>query len=251
MDVDLTGRVAIVTGASSGIGAETAEVLAACGARVVITGRDATRLGQVAERIEAAGGEVTQVVGDVVDEANQEAALEAAGDSIDVLALAAGHFASTPFAETTPEELDRLWEVHFRAPFFMAQRALPRMADGSSLLFYSSTVTQAGFAPYAAYTAVKGAIDSMARSLAVELAPKIRVNTIVPGFTRTPMIDDQIEAFPELEGMIIGRTPAGILGGPQGAAGLAAFLASDHGHYVIGSRLVVDGGWTASGWQNP
>jgi NAD(P)-dependent dehydrogenase (short-subunit alcohol dehydrogenase family) len=251
MDVDLTGRVAIVTGASSGIGAETAEVLAACGARVVIVGRDETRLGQVADRIAAAGGEVTQVIGDVVDDATQEAALDAAGERLDVLALAAGHFANTAFADTTAEELDRLWEVHVRAPFLLAQRALPRLADGSSLLFYSSTVAQVGFAPYAAYTAVKGAVDAMARSLAVELAPRIRVNTIVPGFTRTPMVDDQITAFPALEEMIIGRTPAGVLGGPRGAAGLAAFLASDHGHYVIGTRMVVDGGWTAQGWQNP
>lgn len=247
--IDLTDRVAVVTGASSGIGAETARVMASCGARVVAVGRDEARLRETVEAITAAGGVAEGVAIDVRDDGAVEAILAAAGDRIDVLCLAAGQFHSAPLHGTTVDELDELWATHVRAPFRLVQGALDRLSDGSSILFYSSTVAQVGFAPYAAYTAVKGAVEAMARSLAIELAPRVRVNTMVPGFTATPMVGNQFPDAPGLEEGIVARTPTGALHGPESIAHLAAFLASDMGAYIDGARMVVDGGWTAQGWQ--
>ena len=250
--IDLRGKCAVVTGASSGIGRETAMVLAACGARVIATARDRARLEETAAAIRSTDGQVNTVVADLEDPGAIDVIREQVGavaEQIDALALPAGHFASKPFAETTAAELDRLWAVHVRAPFLLTQALLPKLAQGSTVLFYSSTVTQAGFAPYAGYTAVKGAVESMGRSLAMELAPNVRVNVLAPGFTETPMVTDQYEAVPELATAIAARTPVGFLGGPETVAHLAAFLCSDLGSYIDGARLVVDGGWTAQGWQ--
>jgi len=252
MKIDLGGRVAVVTGASSGIGAETARVLAGAGARVVAVGRDQARLDRTVGDIEAAGGEAIAVAADLGEVESAPRVIEAAvdlGGKVDVLVLAAGQFHSAPLAETSVEDLDALYAVHIRAPFLLVQAAQPHFSKGATVLFYSSTVTQSGFAPYAAYTAVKGGVDAMARALAVELAPDVRVNVVVPGFTGTPMVFDQYEAAPWLEEAIVQRTPVGFLGGPESAAHAAAFLVSDLSSYVHGTRLVVDGGWTAQGWQ--
>jgi NAD(P)-dependent dehydrogenase (short-subunit alcohol dehydrogenase family) len=250
--IDLSGKTAVVTGASSGIGSETAIVLAACGAHVIATARDQERLERTADAIRSAGGVVDTVVANLEDASAVDlirARVEAVTEHLDALLLPAGHFARSPFAETTAAELDRLWAVHARAPFMLTQALLPRLRAGAAVLFYSSTVTQLGFAPYAGYTAVKGAVESFARALAVELAPGVRVNILAPGFTETPMVTDQYEDVPELEAAIVARTPVGFLGGPATIAHLAAFLCSDLGRYIDGARMVVDGGWSAQGWQ--
>lgn len=250
--IDLSDRTAVVTGASSGIGAETAKVMARCGARIVAVGRDRARLGATVDAITGDGGTAVAVVADVADDACHAEVVERAlalGDTIDVLALAAGQFANTPVHETPAEQLDDLWRVHVRAPFLLLQAALGHLSEGASALFYSSTVATSGFAPYAPYSAVKGAVESMARALAVELAPRVRVNVVAPGFTATPMVGRQVDAWPELEAAIVQRTPVGFMGGPEHVAHLSAYLASDLGAYVDGARMVVDGGWTAQGWQ--
>ena len=250
--IDLSGRTAVVTGASSGMGAETAKVMARCGARIVAVGRDRERLDATVDAINAAGGEATGIQTDLAEDAcHAEIVAHATegGAGIDILALAAGHFVNTPLGETPIEQFDELWRVHVRSPFLLLQAALDHLNDGASVLFFSSTVATSGFAPYAPYTAVKGAIESMARSLAVELAPRVRVNVMAPGFTATPMVGRQVDAWPELEGAIVQRTPMGFMGGPEHVAHLAAYLSSDLGAYVDGARMVVDGGWTAQGWQ--
>jgi len=252
VEIDLRGRCALVTGASSGIGAETALVLASCGASVIATGRDSARLDQTVAAIREQGGDAHGVVADLAASDGVGAIVERVtelAERLDILALAAGHFEHKPFADTTATELDLLWAVHVRAPFLLAQALLPRMGSGSSVLFYSSTVAQLGFAPYAGYSAVKGAVEAMARSLAVELAPRVRVNIIAPGFTATPMVTAQYEAVAELEAALASRTPVGFVDGPSSVAHLAAYLCSDLGRYVDGARLVVDGGWSAQGWQ--
>lgn len=250
--IDLTDRVAIVTGASSGIGAETARVMASHGARIVAVGRDVDRLQETVEGITASGGEATSIIADVGGEAGPAEIVRHAAElsgTIDVVVQTAGHFAHATLVETPMSQFDELWEVHVRGPFRLLQHAAPLLGEGSSVLFYSSTVTQAGFAPYAAYSAIKGAVESMSRSLAVELAPRTRVNTIAPGFTATATMHKQFATSPELEEAIVDRTPLGFLGGPKSAAHLAAYLASDCAEYVTGARLVVDGGWTAQAWQ--
>lgn len=252
MNIDLSNRVVVVTGASSGMGAETARVMARAGATVLAVGRDVDRLGATVADIEAAGGRAQALSADLGDGASADRVIDAAlelGGRLDALVLAAGHFVNTPLAETPIKQLDDLWAVHVRTPFLLVQKAQPHLGEGSSIVFFSSTVTQSGFAPYATYSAVKGAIESMARSLAVELAPTTRVNVVAPGFTGTPMVFDQFKDFPALEEMIVQRTPVGFLGGPESAANTAAFLCSGAASYIHGSRVVVDGGWTAQGWQ--
>ena len=252
MKIDLSDRVAVITGASSGMGAETARVMGHAGATVLAVGRDPDRLGRTVSDIRAAGGRAHELVIDLADGDAAARVVETAlevGGRLDALVLAAGHFVNTPLAETPIQQLDDLWTVHVRTPFLLVQRAQPHLGEGSTITFFSSTVAQSGFAPYATYTAVKGAIEAMARSLAVELSPTTRVNVVAPGFTGTPMVFDQFEDFPALEGMIVQRTPVGFLGGPESAAHTAAFLASDLATYIHGTRVVVDGGWTAQGWQ--
>ncbi len=252
LKIDLNGKVALVTGASSGIGADIAMKMASAGAHVIATGRDVGRLEAVVAAAHEAGGKMTPVVAEISDPSTHEALVaEAIGvdGGVDALVHSAGHFTSTPFAETGMDELDHLWAVHVRGPFQLTQSLLPHMRKGSSILFFSSTVASVGFAPYAAYTAVKGAVEAMSRSLAVELAPDTRVNTMVPGFTATPMVTDQYPAAPGMEEALETKTPVGFVGGPESAAALATLLASDLGSYVDGARLVVDGGWTAVGWQ--
>jgi 3-oxoacyl-[acyl-carrier protein] reductase len=250
--IDLSGRLAVVTGASSGIGAETARVFARCGATVVVTGRDEHRLMATVEDIAAAGGHAIPVRADLARADGVAAIGERVTElarGVDILALPAGQFATTTFAETSGADLDDLWAVHVRAPFLLTQALLSHFNDPASVLFYSSTVAQSGFAPYAAYSAMKGAVEALARSLAIELAPRVRVNILAPGFTATPMLTDQFDAAPELEPAIVARTPVGFLDGAGSIAHLAAYLCSDLGRYVDGTRLVVDGGWVAQGWQ--
>jgi NAD(P)-dependent dehydrogenase (short-subunit alcohol dehydrogenase family) len=250
--IDLEGRVAVVTGGSSGIGARTAQVLARAGARVLVVGRDRARLDATVAAIEHAGGVAAACRCDLADPdavAEIVAAAAQLGPEVDCVLHAAGHFARTAFAEIGQQELDALWAVHVRAPFLLTQALLPSLTPGASVLFYSSTVAQTGFAPYSAYTAVKGAVEALARSLAVELAPAVRVNILVPGFTETPILTDQYAEAPELAAAIVARTPVGFIDDGDSIAHLAAYLCSDQARYVDGARFVVDGGWVAQGWQ--
>lgn len=252
IEIDLKGRVAVVTGASSGIGAETARVMARCGARVLATARDRARLEATLADIQAEGGDAVAVVADLTAEEGVSRVVAAAAEfseQIDVLALPAGQFVTSSFADTAVSTLDEMWAINVRAPYLLTQALLPRLSDGASVLFYSSTVAHVGFAPYTAYSTAKGAVEGLARSLAIELAPRVRVNVIVPGFTATAMLTDQYEDAPALEGAIAARTPVGFIDGPGPAAHMAAYLSSDMGRYVDGTRVVVDGGWIAQGWQ--
>jgi len=246
MRVDLDGRRFIVTGGSSGIGAATARVLAENGAQVVAISRRA----DPEPFVGLSGVEV--VAADLGDAASVPAIIAAAtadGRGIDGIVNAGGHFSHAALADATVDELDELWRVHVRTPYLLTQAALPHLTERSSLVFVSSTVARSGFAPYAAYTAVKGAVDAMARSLAMELAPRTRVNTIMPGFTATPMMGVQYDVVDGLEAAIVAKTPLGRIGGPEHAAAAIALLLSDEAAYTTGSTVVVDGGWSAAGWQ--
>ena len=239
----------IVTGASSGIGEACARALAESGARVVAVARSIHSSALVSLSFT---GSVVPVAADLADPASVAAIIDAAtdgGSEIHGIVNAGGHFAAAPLAETTSAELDALWQVHVRTPFLLTQAALPHLAQGSSIVFVSSTVARQGFAPFAAYTAVKGAVDALSRSLAIELAPRTRVNTLMPGFTATPMMGNQYPGAPGLEEAIVQRTPVGFIGGPEYAARVVEFLLSPDSAYTTASTIVVDGGWSGQGWQ--
>lgn len=246
---DLAGKVAIVTGASAGIGAAIAETLGACGAVVVCVGRDAERLQHTVGRVDAAGGTGH---GTVVDLAAQDACLTMITQTldrfgrIDILVHNAGVFEFGPFEQTPVSSLDEQWATNVRMPYELTQALLPHLGAGSSVIFVGSNVAQIGFPNSAAYSATKGAIESLSRCLAVELAPRgIRINTVSPGMTRTQMTA-RLDVDEEANSAAIAATPAGFIGDPQDIANAVVFMASESSRYVLGATLVVDGGFASA-----
>jgi NAD(P)-dependent dehydrogenase (short-subunit alcohol dehydrogenase family) len=240
----LDGKVAVVTGASSGIGRACAEAMAEAGARVVLVGRDGDRLRAAAGRC----GEHRVVAVDLAadDAATKivEAAVEAFG-AVNSLLHMAGIFWPSPLAEAPLEDFDMQWRVNVRAPYALTREALPHMKRDDSITFVSSIAGKVAFPNSAAYCATKGAIEQLTKALAVELAPAgIRVNAIAPGNIRTPMNEKLLESK-EYEQMYIDGTPYGRVGVVEDIAPLAVFLASDGARYIHGESILVDGGWAA------
>lgn len=246
--LELSDRVAIVTGASSGIGAESARALAVAGARVVLVGRSDARLNAVQAEIEAASGTSAVVLEDVsADDAPDRivaATLEAFG-KVNILVHAAGIFLPASFPETTDDILDRQWLTNVRAPYRLTRSAEPHLGAGASVIFFSSICGYVGFPNATAYCATKGAVEMLVKSLSTEFAPRgIRVNAIAPGNVRTSMNAHLFEDT-EYERQMLEATPAGRVGLVDDIAPAVVFLASPGADYIHGASLLIDGGWTA------
>ena len=244
----LDGKTAIVTGASSGIGFATAVAMGEAGARLVLVGRDAERLGRCEDAAREAGAEARILAVDLTADGAPERVVRETLDAfgaIDVLVHSAGLFEPVPFGETTAESFDRQWRVNVRAPFLLTQAALPHLRAGSSVVFISSIAGYVGFQNSVAYCATKGAIEQMTKALALELSPLgVRVNTIAPGNIKTPM-NERLRAVPGYEEKMGALTPAGRHGDPEEIAAAIVFVASDAASFVHGASWLVDGGWTA------
>lgn len=246
---DLEGRSVIVTGASSGMGAETARFLGARGANVVLQGRDRERLEAVAADVVAGGGK-SQVVPVDLEHPAQAPRLVAEATAnfgeIHGLVLNASLLDAGPLADTTLDSIDRQWRINVLSHYTITQAAVPSMPRGSSIVFVSSTTAHVGFSGYTGYAMTKGAIAALSRSLAIELAPAgIRVNTVEPGFVRTPMLTPQLDALPTLEQALVDQTPSGRIGEPDEVGATIGFLLSGLAEYINGTVITVDGGWTA------
>jgi NAD(P)-dependent dehydrogenase (short-subunit alcohol dehydrogenase family) len=243
-DSRLAGKVAIVTGASSGIGAAIAEAMSEAGAQVVLVGRDEERLRGAAGACRESRIVVADLAADEAPARIVSEALDAFG-RLDSLVHSAGIFWPKPLAEAPLEEFDQQWRVNVRAPYALTKAALPHLGRDGSVVFVSSIAGQVAFPNSAAYCATKGAVEQLAKALAVELSPQgIRVNAIAPGNIRTPM-NEELLKDPGYEQMYLDGTPYGRVGVVEDVAPLAVFLASDAARYIHGESILVDGGWAA------
>jgi NAD(P)-dependent dehydrogenase (short-subunit alcohol dehydrogenase family) len=243
----LSGRTALVTGASRGIGRAIAERLAADGARIAVHyGRNETAAMETVAAIQEAGGQAFPIRAELGVDGDVETlfkGLEAGlnGDSLDILVNNAGILDLTPLEQVTPEAFDRGYAVNVRAPFFIIQRALPLLRDGGRVINISSAVTRIA-SPFLAYAMNKGAIEVLGHTLAQALAARrITVNTVTPGVTETDM-GSWVDAAPGLRENIVSTIALGRLGSPADVADVVSFLASDDARWVTGVAIDASGG---------
>ena len=243
----LDGKVAIVTGASSGLGVAFARALAEAGADVVLGARRTDRLADTASLVEAGGRRALAVATDVAEPTSCDnlvaAALEQFGH-VDVLVNNAGIGTAVPALRETPDQFRQVIEVNLNGCYWMAQACGRVMQPGSSIINVSSVlgITTAGL-PQAAYASSKAGLIGMTRDLAQQWTGRkgIRVNAIAPGFFESEMTDQYPPGYLDSQ---LSRIPAGREGWPAELAATVVFIASDAAGYVTGQTLVVDGGMT-------
>ena len=242
----LEGKVAVVTGANSGIGLAAAKRFAREGARLFVTGRRQPELDAAVREV---GGKTIGVRGDVsnladldrfYDVVRQEAGV------IDVLFANAGGGEFMPLQEITEEHYERTFAINVKGTLFTVRKALPLLRDGASVILTGSTSATTGIPAFSVYSASKAAIRAFARGWILDLAPRrIRVNVLVPGATSTPGwhgLAASHEQDQEMQRLTRAATPLGRLGEPDEVASAALFLASDESSFMNGSELFVDGG---------
>ena len=238
---ELSAPVALVTGATSGIGREVARKLAADGFTVLVHGRDAARGAAVVDEITAGGGQARFIAADLTDVSGIERLADAAGD-VDVLVNNAGFSWFGPTADLAPATFDQLFAANVRSAYYLVAAIAPRMAKRGtgSIINLGSMAGQIGLAGGAAYSATKAALASLTRSWAAEFSPQgVRVNTVAPG----PAYTDG--AVPERTAALGGTTLLGRAADASEIADVVAFLASPKAAYITGAVIAADGGRTA------
>jgi 3-oxoacyl-[acyl-carrier protein] reductase len=243
---DLAGKTALVTGGSRGIGRACALALAAAGAQVLVHyNRGASEAEAVIAEISAAGGRADKLMADLSapDGAHQLAGQvrDIVGARLDILFANAGVSRSASIEDTTVGDFDALFATNVRAPFFLVQQLLPIMHRDSSVILVSSLAAHSALGTIAAYSATKGAIDTLVKHLAAALGPRgIRVNAIAPG-----VIDTDMSSFAKTEDgrkFILGMQAIPRIGEPRDVGPVVAFLASDDARWITGDTIHVDGG---------
>lgn len=246
----LTGRTAIVTGGSSGIGRGIATALAGAGASTVVVARGAERIAETVRALRDAGGIAEGVVGDLGTRPGIRAAAEDASQPFgepDIVVHSAGINIRPPFAEITEDDWDATMTVNVLAPFLLGQRFAPGMAERGygRLIHISSQQAHRAFATSGIYGASKGAVESLMRSEAEAWGGTgVTSNTLVPGFVLTPL-NARLQQDPQAVAGLAARTMIGRNGLPDDFAGAAVFLAGAGSAYVTGHSLFVDGGLSA------
>src|SRR2546422_8044093 len=243
----LEGKRVLITGGASGIGAATAARILEEGSAVVVLDRDSPARERIPHDLPELAGTVDA---DVSDFKQVQAALDDAVrlmGGVDVLINNAGISIRHAFLEITPEEWDKIMAVNLTGVFYVAQTAARHMVDRGSgvILHTASTNGLAGHRLYADYNATKAGVISLTRSMAIELAPKVRVNSVAPGYVLTPM--QRAEYTDAMLEEVNRKIPLGRHAAPEEIAGLFAYLASDDGAYLTGQVYVIDGGEIAGG----
>lgn len=254
MSERLAGKVAIITGGASGIGASTAAHFCREGAAVLIVDRNGPGAAEVAHALAAGGARVDHRQGDVQDEATAATAVRAALDNwgrLDIVVNNAGVGSGQDLLEFTPEEFDRVLGVNLKGPLFFCKHAVPalRAAGGGAIVNVASISSTCGIINQPLYAPAKGGILQMTRQLALQFATEgIRVNAVSPGTIETPMLAPptaDVEGHArQLEWLRV-RHPLGRFGRPEEVAAAILFLASDEASFITGANLAVDGGYAA------
>jgi 3-oxoacyl-[acyl-carrier protein] reductase len=242
----LSGKTALVTGASRGIGRASALALAEAGAQVLVHyGSGAKEAAAVVDEIGKAGGRADAVAADLAAPdgphklARQVRAV--VGDRLDILVANAGISKAATIEETTVADFDKLFAVNVRAPFFLVQQLLPILGSGSSVILLSSLAAHAAVGTLSAYAATKGAIDTLVKHFAASLGPRgIRVNAVAPG-----VVDTDMSSFVKTEAgqkAAVNMQALQRIARPDDIGPVIAFLASDEARWITGDTVRVDGG---------
>ncbi|WP_322051560.1 glucose 1-dehydrogenase [Paraburkholderia bannensis] len=243
----LSGKVAVVTGASKGIGAGIAKALAAEGASVVVNyASSKAGADEVVSAITSAGGKAVAVGGDVSKAADAQGIVDAAVETygrLDILVNNSGVYEFAPIEEFTEAQYRRQFDINVLGVLLTTQAAVKHLGEGASIVNVSSVVSTITPAATAVYSGTKGAVDAISGALARELGPrKIRVNTINPGVVVTEGTHSAGVIGSDFEAAAVSQTPLGRVGRPDDIASIAVFLASDDAKWLTGEHIVASGG---------
>ena len=243
----LSGKRVLITGGAGGIGAATAKRFLDEGARVMVLDRDEAACRRLGSSLPALDGLLQADVASPASVARALEELDAQMGGVDVLINNAGISIRHSFMDITPDEWRTVMDVNLNGIFYVAQQAARRMlaSQGGVILNMGSTNGLMGYHYYADYNASKSGVIELTRSMALELAPRVRVNAICPGFIMTPM--QEAEYTIEMRQAFEAKVPLRRLGRPEDVAALFAFLASDEAAFITGQCFVIDGGEIAGG----
>ena len=242
----LTGKTALITGGTTGIGLATAKLFLQEGARVAITGQDETRVKDAAAMLGSGVIAMRANVALASDMAAVAARLKTEFGGLDIVFANAGIFQPMPFADLDDANIDEQINVNLKGVIYTVQKMLPLLRKPASIILTSSTVAEMGWSGMSVYSATKAAVRSLARTLAAELIGQgVRVNSVSPGPIETPIFGKSgmsAEILQQMAVQILGKVPAGRFGQADEVAKAVLFLASDDSSYVLGDNLLVDGG---------
>jgi gluconate 5-dehydrogenase len=249
----LSGKTALVTGASGGIGAALARALAEAGATVGVHGRSKAKVAEICRQIEAQGGKAYGFPADLTDiDANRQLINEAVGTlgRLDILLNCAGMNRRKPLVEVTPDDYETIMAVNLRSIFFLCQAAHAHLkaAGGGQIINISSINALYGLGTVSVYGATKAGLAQITRVMAIEwAADNIQVNGIIPGFIRTPLTEGPLWGTPYRAEWLRSRIALRRPGEPEDLIGAALLLAGPASNYITGTTITVEGGFLAGG----